>query len=363
MSFSLFPPEFNSELIYAARGSGQLGPTASAWDLLAAGLHSTANSFRPVISHLVSNCPGPSMIEIAGAASHYASWVSATAAQVADVAAKATAAAAGLETAFAMTVPPQVIAANRARLRTLAAANLLGQDAPAVAATEAHYLEMWAQDAVAINGYMAAWHYAVRMSAYGKATATRNATGGSATSMASAPDGAGGLATLTSSSSEMRWALSSLTAAASAPGAVGQLVPTDSVSVSTPATEAGSSASAPERLAMYPISMLAQASQICETDTAILTSNSDGPPDGRGQHNGRNAELPVGAVTDQLHSWESAVCAQMASATSLGGLSIPPRWPAAAAGLRPATSVSPTNSTAPSHRRRIEHAVGSPTNR
>jgi PPE-repeat protein len=54
-----------------------------------------------------------------------------------------------------MTVSPPVIAANRAQLMMLIATNLLGQNTPAIAANEAQYTEMWAQDAAAMYGYAA----------------------------------------------------------------------------------------------------------------------------------------------------------------------------------------------------------------
>ncbi|ORA06160.1 PPE family protein, partial [Mycobacterium arosiense] len=63
------------------------------------------------------------------------------------------AAAAAFEAAFAMTVPPPVIAANRVLLANLIATNFFGQNTPAIAATEAQYMEMWAQDAAAMYGY------------------------------------------------------------------------------------------------------------------------------------------------------------------------------------------------------------------
>jgi PPE-repeat protein len=59
---------------------------------------------------------------------------------------------AAYEAAFAMTVPPPVIAANRALLLMLVATNFLGQNTPAIMATEAEYAEMWAQDAGAMSG-------------------------------------------------------------------------------------------------------------------------------------------------------------------------------------------------------------------
>ncbi|MBL7325579.1 PPE family protein, partial [Escherichia coli] len=57
--------------------------------------------------------------------------------------------------AYGLTVPPPVIAENRAELMILIATNLLGQNTPAIAVNEAEYGEMWAQDAAAMFGYAA----------------------------------------------------------------------------------------------------------------------------------------------------------------------------------------------------------------
>ena len=51
----------------------------------------------------------------------------------------------------AFLVHPTPVAANRATLAALVATNVLGQNAPAIASTEAHYAEMWAQDATAMR--------------------------------------------------------------------------------------------------------------------------------------------------------------------------------------------------------------------
>ncbi len=53
-------------------------------------------------------------------------------------------------------MPPPVITANRTQLAVLVATNLLGQNTPAIAANEAAYGEMWAQDAAAMYGYAGA---------------------------------------------------------------------------------------------------------------------------------------------------------------------------------------------------------------
>jgi PPE-repeat protein len=90
---------------------------------------------------------------MSSAGATYVEWLSATAAQAEETATQARAAAAGYDAAFAMTVPPAEIAANRSLLAALVATNFLGINSPAIAATEAHYAEMWAQDAAAMYGY------------------------------------------------------------------------------------------------------------------------------------------------------------------------------------------------------------------
>jgi PPE-repeat protein len=92
---------------------------------------------------------------MAAAAEPYAAWMSTTAEQAEQAASQAQAAVGAYETAFAMTVPPPVIAANRIQLASLTATNIFGQNTPAIAATEAQYGEMWAQDAAAMYGYAA----------------------------------------------------------------------------------------------------------------------------------------------------------------------------------------------------------------
>ena len=73
----------------------------------------------------------------------YVTWLSSTAAQAEETANQARAAVSAYEAAFAMTVPPPAIAANRALLMALVATNFFGQNTPAIMATEALYVEMW----------------------------------------------------------------------------------------------------------------------------------------------------------------------------------------------------------------------------
>lgn len=153
MYFGLFPPEVNSARMYAGPGSGSMVAAAAAWDGLAAELQSTAASYGSVISGLTASWRGPSSVAMASAAAPYVAWMNTTASQAAQTAMQAKAAAAAYETAFAATVPPPVIAANRSQLASLLATNTFGQNTAAIAATEAQYGEMWAQDAAAMNTY------------------------------------------------------------------------------------------------------------------------------------------------------------------------------------------------------------------
>ncbi|VAZ74617.1 putative PPE family protein PPE32 [Mycobacterium persicum] len=152
--FGAQPPEVNSTRMYTGAGAGPMMAAAAAWSNLADELSTTARVCGSVISQLTGDeWIGASSVAMAGGAEPYVAWMQTTAGQLQHAADQAVASAAAYETAFAMTVPPPVVAANRARLAALVAANILGQNTPAIAATEAQYAEMWAQDAAAMYGY------------------------------------------------------------------------------------------------------------------------------------------------------------------------------------------------------------------
>jgi PPE-repeat protein len=140
--------------MYAGPGSGPLLAAAEAWEGLAAELQSAASSYQSVVSQLTAGpWLGASSASMATAATPYVAWLNTTAAQAAETATQAKSAAAAYQEAFASTVPPPVIAANRSLLMRLVATNLFGRNAAAIAATEARYAEMWAQDAAAMYSY------------------------------------------------------------------------------------------------------------------------------------------------------------------------------------------------------------------
>ncbi|MEY8014875.1 PPE family protein [Mycobacterium servetii] len=155
MDFGALPPEVNSARMYAGPGPASMLAASAGWESLAAELQSAASGYRSVISTLTEEWVGPTSMAMAAAVTPYVSWMTVTAEQCGQAATQATAAAAAYETAFAMTVPPPLIAANRAQLMALIATNLFGQNTPAIMATEAEYSEMWAQDATAMYNYAA----------------------------------------------------------------------------------------------------------------------------------------------------------------------------------------------------------------
>lgn len=157
IDFAALPPEINSARIYSGPGSAPMLAAAAAWNTMAAEMRIAAASYGSVLSELTSDSwLGPSSMSMAAAAAPYLEWLSATAVQAEHAGTQAHSAATAYESAFGMAVPPPVIAANRAQLATLVATNVFGQNTPAIAATEAQYAEMWAQDAAAMNGYASA---------------------------------------------------------------------------------------------------------------------------------------------------------------------------------------------------------------
>lgn len=154
MDFGALPPEINSGRMYVGPGSGPMLAAAVVWDELAAELYATAAGYRSTLDGLTGGSwRGPASASMAAAAAPYVAWMTATAAQAELAGSQAKVAASAYETAFAATVPPPVIAANRALLMGLVFTNIFGQNTPAIAATEAHYAEMWAQDAAAMYAY------------------------------------------------------------------------------------------------------------------------------------------------------------------------------------------------------------------
>ncbi|OBI51638.1 hypothetical protein A5707_13700 [Mycobacterium kyorinense] len=335
MDFGALPPEINSGRMYAGPGAGPLLAAAVAWDELAAGLGSAASGYGSVVSELASQVwRGPTSISMSAAAAPYVAWLSATAIQAEQAAAQAKAAVAAYETAFAMTVPPPVIAANRAELLVLIATNFLGQNTPAIAANEAHYAEMWAQDATAMYGYAGSSAAAAKVNPFTQPPSTTKPAGvaGQAAAVAKA--------TSTSASGEP-----TAQATASVPQTLQSMTATTSSSSSTAPVLAGQGSKYQDaflRTISTPyffgglgekLSGLAKGmTPVAQAASAAATSL--GSP-GFSSFGGF-AGLGGGA----------RVSASVGQAGSIGKLSVPPAWAAAAPGTSPAGAATPISSLA-----------------
>jgi PPE-repeat protein len=189
LDFALLPPEVNSGRMYSGPGPGPLLAASEAWDSLAAELGFAATGYGAALAELTSNTwVGPTSVAMMSAATPYINWLTSTSAQAEETANHARAAVAAYEAAFAMTVPPPAIAANRALLAALVATNFFGQNTPAIMMTEALYAEMWAQDATAMYGYAGSSATAMQVTPFVEPpkTTTDNGASGQADAVAKA---------------------------------------------------------------------------------------------------------------------------------------------------------------------------------
>ena len=376
MSFMMFPPEINSSLMYSGAGSGPLMAAASAWSELAADLESTAASYQAVLAQLTgSTWLGPSAARMAAATTPYVEWLATTAGQAAQTSAQAQFAAAAYEGAFASTVPPAVIAANRALLAALVATNFLGQNTPAIMATEAHYMEMWFQDGLTMDTYAAASQQAVVLPQQTPAPAASD--GGLASDLASAVQSiensisstvnnlvtalqgllsgnttAG--ASTNSLSSALSSAMSNLTGASSAAHTAAA---TSGASTAT-ATAADAATSATGSL--LPIQATYYATMLASMPAKMLISLSNSMSASQAMQAGQQAMLAdvqslvdgklkalLGSISGQMRGFGSQITAQLAGAGRMSGLSVPHGWAQNAPEMVRAAPVLPANSIAP----------------
>ncbi|MCV7234139.1 PPE family protein [Mycobacterium branderi] len=345
MDFGALMPEINSGRMYAGPGAGPLIAAAAAWDALAAELSTTASAYQSIIEGLVSGSwHGPTAASMAAAVAPYVSWMSASAAQAEQTANQARAAVAAYETAFAATVPPPVIAANRSLLASLIATNILGQNTPAIAATEFHYAEMWAQDAAAMYGYAGSSAAASQLTPFTQPPHTTNAAGmaaqSAAVAKAAATTGVNAQSTLSQLVSTTPQALQNLTspmAAAAAPAQSSVTSLLDFITGPTSPLSYFPIGGVPYLLAFQNV-LLPMAGQNL---AGALAKASAGPASsallagelGAGTH-------ALGATTGIAPS----VSAGIGQAGLVGKLSVPPGWASAAPAIRPAAFVLPSAS-------------------
>lgn len=153
MDFATLPPEVISTLLWTGPGAGSLLDATAAWEQLATELSSTASSYRTVIAAIAWT--GPSSVAMRSTARGYVDWLTSTASHAQQSSMATQAAAMAYQTAHESVVNPAIVIANRTQLVALQAANLFGQLTALIAANEAAYEQMWAQDTTAMTVYSA----------------------------------------------------------------------------------------------------------------------------------------------------------------------------------------------------------------
>jgi len=362
MDFGAFPPEFNSGRMYAGPGSTPMLAAASAWDQVAAELDSASSSYASVVSELTEGeWHGPASASMAAAAAPYVAWLSTSAGQAEQTAGQARSAAAAYEAAFAMTIPPAVVAANRTQLAALVATNLMGQNTAAIAATEAQYTQMWAQDAAAMYGYAGSSAVAATVTPFNAPPETANPAG--TAGQAGAVAQATGTATTSGVQSTLSQVVSSvpstlhglsspLSAAAVNPFAPGTNTATTGlagllnlVSGSTDSS-AGSFLSSGFTNGFVSAGYVSPAFISPAVTSALADINSLKFAGGLLPALGGGSGIP--ALSGNLAAMPTAVSAGVGNATLVGTMSAPPSWSAAIPAAAPsATAMPPGWSIAP----------------
>ncbi|HEY1842900.1 MAG TPA: PPE family protein [Mycobacterium sp.] len=362
MSFMMFPPEINSSLMYSGAGSGPLMAAASAWDELAADLETTAASYQTVLTQLTGTTwLGPSSARMAASTSPFVDWLAGTAGQAAQTSAQARLAAASYESAFASTVPPAVIAANRALLAALVATNFLGQNTPAIAATEAHYMEMWFQDGMTMDTYATISQQAVVLPQHTPAP-TASDGGTSANAAAAAQSTANSASTTgTNLATALQNLLPSLSGNTSSSNGLSSAMSTLGVPAATQTSLASTAATSVESAtgSIVPIQAAYYMTMFASMPAKMLISLGNSMSASQAMQAGQQAMLAdvtslldakmkamMGSISGQMRGFGSAISAQLASAGRLGGLSIPNSWAQAAPEMVRAAPILPTNSIA-----------------
>lgn len=156
VEYGALPPEINSARAYAGPQSAPLTAAAGAWQALAANLASNAAALNGAIMALLGGgWQGPSSAMMAAGGAENVRWLFQAATQAQETALAAEQAALAIEAAYAGSVPPPVIEANRNLLQALIASNVMGVNSGAIAACVAAYDEMWTQDATTMYGFSA----------------------------------------------------------------------------------------------------------------------------------------------------------------------------------------------------------------
>lgn len=334
LDFGMLPPEVTSSQMYTGPGSTSMVTAAAAWDGLSAQLNSFAVGYSSAISALEGDgWSGSAASAMATAAAPYIQWATTLAGQAEQVAGQARASAAAFETAHAAVVPPAMVAANRTQLTNLVATNIFGQNTPQIAATEAQYAGMWAQNAQTMYGYAGSSSTTAKLVPFSEPPQTTNPAGQSAQAATAAAQ-----ATAAASSQSQNWltellqALSSGSTTASSSSTTslfGIPIPSDLLSaIGTINTTVGPLNTVAALARTFGnLGTFAVAGFRVMNDFALYSPLLGLAGDGSSVAFGG---LGTGLVGSTSSAASNAVLASVGKAGAMGSLSVPPAWAQAA---------------------------------
>ncbi|MCF1811303.1 PPE family protein [Mycobacterium intracellulare subsp. intracellulare] len=323
--------------MYSGPGSASMMAAAWAWNMLAAELDSAATAYDTVITQLISEgWMGPASAQMAEAAKPYVAWMRTSAVQAEQAATSARAAAGAYETAFAATVPPPLIEANRTLLGQAISTNVLGQNTPVITQLEAQYGEMWAQDAAAMYGYAAQTAPTAEVTPFTEPTQTTNPAGegmqaAAVTRAAGTSAGTGTQATQSQLLSSTPSALQNLASPSSSPASA---TPISDALNQNEFVKLWSDYASPTQ---NTLAMLYRATGM---STHFQSLGKALAPAAKAASEGAKAAAGLPAIGQALGSGGGAISAGLGSAAPVGGLSVPASW-ASAAGPAAASGASP----------------------
>jgi PPE-repeat protein len=249
-------------------------------------------------------------------------------------------------------------------LAALVATNFLGQNTPAIAATEALYMEMWFQDGLTMDTYATLAQQAVVLPQQTPAP-TASDGGTSADAAAAAQSTAqSASSTGTNLATALQNLFPSLSSNSTSGNGLSSAASTALSDVAVPAATTNALSSAAPTVAtatgsILPVQLIYYATMFASMPAKMLISMSNSMGASQAMQAGQQAMLAdvtsildgkmkamMASISGQMRGFGSAISAQLASASKLGGLSVPNGWAQAAPEMVRAAPILPANSIA-----------------
>jgi PPE-repeat protein len=236
-----------------------------------------------------------------------------------------------------------VVAANRAELAWLTATNVLGQNTAAIAAVEAQYARMWAQDSAAMYGYAGQSATASAVTPFGPPAQNTNPAGTASQAGAVAQSAGTSAGSVQSALSQLTSATPSALQSLAAPTAAAPTSPLSSL-LNTLKTITGPTDPLTLLLNLYQT----EGKAVLFANDTLISTIMGLALTARGFKTGLLQAIPPaaaaasasqGALAAGLGSGSGAVSAGVGDAGLVGALSVPPSWAAATPAIRTVAAV------------------------